>query len=120
MRIWIPISINEFEQFTLTKTLSAPTGFAVTKAWSETQEDQDEEVLEALVLELAAQNAPVVLVIEAAATEVPGTAGEVKLGEAISERQIRAIFAATPQEPDELLWFGPTEVIEVKAFIGLD
>ena len=120
MRVWVPVTIDEFQQFTLSKTLAISSGLAVTTAWSATQEDQDEEVLEALILELATQNSPIVLVIEAAATEALGDSGEVTLAEAISERQIRAIFASTPQEPDEMLWFGPTEVIEAKAFIGLD
>ena len=53
------------------------------------------------------------------ATELAGDSGEVTLTQVINQGLIRAIFASSPQEPDEMLWFGPTERSEVKDFLGL-
>ena len=120
MRVWVPISIQQFTLFDLDRTVLVQSGFAVTPAWAANQEDQDLEVLEAQILELAGQTSPVVLVAEMPATELPGNGGQVAIPNAISERQVLAIFAASPQEPEEMLWFGPTERLEAKAFLGID
>jgi hypothetical protein len=120
MRVWVPVSVEQFLIFDRTGSLEVSTGFAVTQAFSLDQPDQDEEVLASQILELASAEKSIVLVVEVAGNESPGTSGAVFLTQLITEPVIRAIFASSPQEPDEMLWFGPTERLEVKDFLGLD
>lgn len=120
MRVWVPVSIEDFLVFDQTGTLEVSKGYSVTPAFTQEQSEQDEEVLEAQILEIASLVKPIVLVAEASATEIAGGSGEVTLTQVLSQPLIRAIFASSPQEPDEMLWFGPTERPEVKDFLGLD
>ena len=120
MRVWVPVSIEDFLVFDQTGTLEVSKGYSVTPAFTQEQSEQDEEVLEALILETASSAKPIVLVAEASATQIAGGSGEVTLTQALTQPLIRAIFASSPQEPDEMLWFGPTERPEVKDFLGLD
>ena len=120
MRVWVPVSIQDFLVFDQTGSLEAAAGYSVTQGFAQVQSDQDEEVLEAQILEIASLDKPLVLVVEAMATELAGDSGEVTLTQVINQGLIRAIFASSPQEPDEMLWFGPTERPEVKDFLGLD
>jgi len=119
MRVWVPISIQEFLAFDQSGSLEVSSGYALTQGFAQTQLDQDEEVLEAQILEIASLGSHIVLVVEALATEKGGDGGEVTLTQVINQGLIRAIFASSPQEPDEMLWFGPTEAPEVKDFLGL-
>ena len=120
MRVWVPVSIEQFLVFDQTGTLEVSKGYSVTPAFTQEQSEQDEEVLEALILETASLDKPIVLVAEASATQIAGGSGEVTLTQVLSQPLIHAIFASSPQEPDEMLWFGPTERPEVKDFLGLD
>jgi hypothetical protein len=120
MRVWVPVSTEQFLVFDQTGTLEVSKGYAVTPAFTQEQSEQDEEVLEAQILEIASLDKPIVLVVEASATQISGGSGEVTLTQVLSQPLIRAIFASSPQEPDEMLWFGPTERPEVKDFLGLD
>ena len=120
MRVWVPVSIEDFLVFDETGTLEVSKGYSVTPAFTQEQSEQDEEVLEALILETASLDKPIVLVAEASATQIAGGSGEVALTQVLTQPLIRAIFASSPQEPDEMLWFGPTERPEVKDFLGLD
>lgn len=120
MRVWVPVSIHEFLAFDQTGSLEAATGYSVTIGFAQAQSDQDQEVLEAQILEIASIDKPLVLVVEAMAAEVAGDRGEVTLNQVINQGLIRAIFASSPQEPAEMLWFGPTELSEVKDFLGLE
>ena len=120
MRVWVPVSIQDFLVFDQTGTLEVSKGYSVTPAFTQEQSEQDEEVLEALILETASLDKPIVLVAEASATQIAGGSGEVTLTQVLTQPLIRAIFASSPQEPDEMLWFGPTERPEVKDFLGLD
>ena len=120
MRVWVPVSIEDFLAFDQTGTLEVSKGYSVTPAFTQEQSEQDEEVLEALILETASLDKPIVLVVEASATQIAGESGEVTLTQVLTQPLIRAIFASSPQEPDEMLWFGPTERPEVKDFLGLD
>jgi hypothetical protein len=120
MRVWVPVSIEDFLVFDQTGTLEVSKGYSVTPAFTQEQSEQDEEVLEALILETASSVKPIVLVAEASATQIAGGSGEVTLTQVLTQPLIRAIFASSPQEPDEMLWFGPTERPEVKDFLGLD
>ena len=120
MRVWVPVSIQDFLVFDQTGTLEVSKGYSVTPAFTQEQSEQDEEVLEALILETASLDKPIVLVVEASATQIAGGSGEVTLTQVLTQPLIRAIFASSPQEPDEMLWFGPTERPEVKDFLGLD
>jgi len=119
MRVWVPVSIQEFLAFDQSGSLEVSSGFALTQGFAQGQSDQDEEVLEAQILEIASLGSPIVLVVEALATEKGGDGGEVTLTQVINQGLIRAIFASSPQEPDKMLWFGPTEAPEVKDFLGL-
>ena len=120
MRVWVPVSIEDFLVFDQTGTLEVSKGYSVTPGFTEEQSEQDEEVLEALILETASLDKPIVLVAEVSATQIAGGSGEVTLTQVLTQPLIRAIFASSPQEPDEMLWFGPTERTEVKDFLGLD
>ena len=120
MRVWVPVSIQDFLVFDQTGTLEVSKGYSVTPAFTQEQSEQDEEVLEAQILEIAGLAKPIVLVAEASATAIAGGSGEVTLTQVLTQPLIRAIFASSPQEPDEMLWFGPTERPEVKDFLGLD
>lgn len=120
MRVWVPISIEQFLVFDQTGSLEVSPGYCVTQGFAQAQSDQDEEVLEAQILEIASLGKPLVLVVEAMATQQAGDGGEVTLTQVINQSLIRAIFASSPQEPDEMLWFGPTERCEVKDFLALE
>ncbi|MDP4895940.1 MAG: hypothetical protein NWQ60_02075 [Candidatus Nanopelagicales bacterium] len=120
MRVWVPCSIEAFLSFDQTGSLEVVTGYSVTAGFAQGQADQDDEVLEAQILEIAGSGKPIVLVVEAMATAQAGDGGEVTLTQVINQSLIRAIFASSPQEPDEMLWFGPTEWLEVKDFLGLE
>ena len=120
MRVWVPVSIEDFLVFDETGTLEVSKGYSVTPAFTQEQSEQDEEVLEALILETASLDKPIVLVAEVSATQIADGSGEVTLTQGLTQPLIRAIFASSPQEPDEMLWFGPTERPEVKDFLGLD
>ena len=120
MRVWVPVSIQDFLVFDQTGTLEVSKGYSVTPAFTQEHSEQDEEVLEALILETASLDKPIVLVAEVSATQIADGSGEVTLTQVLSQPLIRAIFASSPQEPDEMLWFGPTERPEVKDFLGLD
>ena len=120
MRVWVPVSIQDFLVFDETGTLEVSKGYSVTPAFTQEQSEQDEEVLEALILETASLDKPIVLVAEVSATQIADGSGEVTLTQVLTQPLIRAIFASSPQEPDEMLWFGPTERPEVKDFLGLD
>ena len=120
MRVWVPVSIQDFLVFDQTGTLEVSKGYSVTPAFTQEQSEQDEEVLEALILETASLDKPIVLVAEVSATQIADGSGEVTLTQVLTQPLIRAIFASSPQEPDEMLWFGPTERPEVKDFLGLD
>lgn len=120
MRVWVPVSIEDFLVFDETGTLEVSKGYSVTPAFTQEQSEQDEEVLEAQILEIASLDKPIVLVAEVSATQIAGGSGEVTLTQVLTQPLIRAIFASSPQEPDEMLWFGPTERPEVKDFLGLD
>ena len=120
MRVWVPVSIQDFLVFEQTGTLEVSKGYSVTPAFTQEQSEQDEEVLEALILETASLDKPIVLVAEVSATQIADGSGEVTLTQVLTQPLIRAIFASSPQEPDEMLWFGPTERPEVKDFLGLD
>jgi hypothetical protein len=120
MRVWVPVSIQDFLVFDQTGTLEVSKGYSVTPAFTQEQAEQDEEVLEAQILEIAGLAKPIVLVAEASATAIAGGSGEVTLTQVLTQPLIRAIFASSPQEPDEMLWFGSTERPEVKDFLGLD
>ena len=120
MRVWVPVSIEDFLVFDQTGTLEVSKGYSVTPAFTQDQSEQDEEVLEALILETASLDKPIVLVAEVSATQIADGSGEVTLTQVLTQPLIRAIFASSPQEPDEMLWFGPTERPEVKDFLGLD
>lgn len=120
MRVWVPCSIEAFLSFDQTGSLEVVTGYSVTAGFAQGQADQDDEVLEAQILEIAGSGKPIVLVVEAMATAQAGDGGEVTLTQVINQSLIRAIFASSPQEPDEMLWFGPTERLEVKDFLGLE
>lgn len=120
MRVWVPVSIEQFLLLDQTGSLEVSAGYSVTLGFAQGQAEQDEEVLEAQILEIASLGKPLVLVVEALATELAGTGGEVTLTQVINQPIIRAIFASSPQEPDEMLWFGPTERPEVKDFLGLE
>jgi len=120
MRVWVPVSIEDFLVFDETGTLEVSKGYSVTPAFTQEQSEQDEEGLEAQILEIASLDKPIVLVAEASATQIAGGSGEVTLTQVLTQPLIRAIFASSPQEPDEMLWFGPTERPEVKDFLGLD
>ena len=120
MRVWVPVSIQDFLVFDQTGTLEVSKGYSVTPAFTQEQSEQDEEVLEALILETASLDKPIVLVAEVSATQIAGGSGEVTLTQVLTQPLIRAIFASSPQEPDEMLWFGSTERPEVKDFLGLD
>jgi hypothetical protein len=119
MRVWVPISTDQLLELEKNRSLPGLQGFAVTDSWAASREDQDEEVLESDILAVAASLSPIVVVVEAPAEQTSGNSGAVQLSNAIGERQIQAIFAASPQEPDEMLWFGPTERLEILDFLSL-
>ena len=79
MRVWVPVSIQDFLVFDQTGSLEAAAGYSVTQGFAQVQSDQDEEVLEAQILEIAGSGKPLVLVVEAMATELAGDSGEVTL-----------------------------------------
>jgi len=75
------------------------------KSWDET----DPEVLEAEILQAAGTVSRLVVVAECLAEVQNSESGQIVISNPIAKAQIQAIFAAKAAEPEDFLWFGPTE-----------
>ena len=109
MRVWIPVSGQQISEFKVSKVLTAQSGYAVTDAWAQSWDETDPEVLEAEILQVAGADSRLVMVAECAAKIVDSETGQISLPNPIAKAQIQAIFAAKASEPEDFLWFGPTE-----------
>ena len=107
MRVWIPVSGQQINEFKVSKVLTAQSGYAVTDGWAQSWDETDPEVLEAEILQVAGADSRLVMVAECAAEIVDSETGQISLPNPIA--QIQAIFAAKATEPEDFLWFGPTE-----------
>jgi hypothetical protein len=109
MRVWIPVSVQQINEFNDSKVLSAQSGYAVTQDWAQSWEETDPEVLEAEILQVAGMESRLVVVAECLAEIQNAETGQVLMPNPIAKAQIQAIFAAKAAEPEDFLWFGPTE-----------
>ena len=109
MRVWIPVSVLQVNEFKDSKVLTAQNGYAVTDGWAQSWDETDPEVLEAEILQVAGMESRLVLVAECQAEVRNDETGQVLLPNPIAKAQIQAIFAAKAAEPEDFLWFGPTE-----------
>ena len=109
MRVWIPVSVLQVSEFKDSKVLTAQNGYAVTEGWAQSWDETDPEVLEAEILQVAGSDSRLVMVAECVAEIVDSETGQISLPNPISKGQIQAIFAAKASEPEDFLWFGPTE-----------
>jgi len=109
MRVWIPVSVQQVSEFIASKVLVATGGYAVTQDWANTWDETDSEVLEAEILQLAGLESRLVVVAECIADVQNPETGQISISNPIAKAQIQAIFAAKAAEPQDFLWFGPTE-----------
>jgi hypothetical protein len=109
MRVWIPVSIEQINEFQVAGVLVANQGYAVTEGWAQSWEETDPEVLEAEILQVAGLDSRLVVVAECLANVENTESGQISISNPIAKAQIQAIFAATGAQPQDFLWFGPTE-----------
>ena len=109
MRVWIPVSVLQISEFKDSNVLIAASGYSVTADWAQGWDETDPEVLEAEILQAAGTESRLVVVAECLAEVVDSHTGQISLPNPIAKAQIQAIFAAKSTEPQDFLWFGPTE-----------
>jgi hypothetical protein len=109
MRVWIPVSVQQINEFRSSSVLQVSSGYSVTDDWAQTWDETDPEVLEAEILQVAGADSRLVVVAECMADVQNSTTGQTSISNPIAKAQIQAIFAAKVAEPEEFLWFGPTE-----------
>jgi len=109
MRVWIPVSVQQINEFKSSNVLQVSSGYAVTEEWAQFWDETDSEVLEAEILQVAGSESRLVVVAECLATVQNEQTGHVGISNPIAKAQIQAIFAATGTDPQDFLWFGPTE-----------
>ena len=109
MRVWIPVSVQQLSEFKDSNAMTASSGYSVTQDWAQTWDESDPEVLEAEILQVAGLESRLVVVAECLAKVQNGETGQISISNPIAKAQIQAIFAAQAIEPQDFLWFGPTE-----------
>jgi hypothetical protein len=109
MRVWIPVTAERVSEFKTSNVLRVASGYSVTDDWAQTWDETDPEVLEAEILQVAGVESRLVVVAECMADVQNSTTGQTSISNPIAKAQIQAIFAAKVAEPEEFLWFGPTE-----------
>jgi hypothetical protein len=109
MRVWIPVTAQQISEFKESKVLTAQSGYAVTDGWAQSWDETDSEVLEAEILQAAGTESRLVVVAECLAEVQNSETGQISISNPVAKAQIQAIFAAKSAEPEDFLWFGPTE-----------
>ena len=109
MRVWIPVTAQQVSEFKGSNVLVATSGYAVTEDWAQSWDETDPEVLEAEILQAAGTESRLVVVAECLAEVQNSESGQIAISNPIAKAQIQAIFAAKASEPEDFLWFGPTE-----------
>ena len=109
MRVWIPVTAQQISEFKESKVLTAQSGYAVTDGWAQSWDETDPEVLEAEILQAAGTESRLVVVAECLAEIQNSETGQISIPNPVAKAQIQAIFAARASEPEDFLWFGPTE-----------
>jgi hypothetical protein len=109
MRVWIPVSAQQISEFKDSNVLVAAAGYAVTEDWAQSWDETDPEVLEAEILQAAGAESRLIVVAECLAEVQNSETGRISISNPIAKAQIQAIFAAKAAEPEDFLWFGPTE-----------
>ena len=109
MRVWIPVTAQQIIEFKDSNVLAATQGYTVTQGWAQDWDESDPEVLEAEILQVAGSDSRIVVVAECMAEVQNSQTGQASISNPIAKAQIQAIFAAKASEPQDFLWFGPTE-----------
>ena len=109
MRVWIPVTTQQVSEFKASNVLAVTSGYAVTEDWAQSWDETDPEVLEAEILQAAGTESRLVVVSECLAEVQNSESGQIAISNPIAKAQIQAIFAAKASEPQDFLWFGPTE-----------
>lgn len=109
MRVWIPVTVRQISEFKASNVLTTSHGYSVTDGWAQSWDETDPEVLEAEILQVAGADSRLVVVAECAATIQNQETGQISISNPIAKAQIQAIFAAQATDPEDFLWFGPTE-----------
>ena len=109
MRVWIPVTVQQINEFNASNVLQAASGYAVTEEWAQSWDETDSEVLEAEILQVAGSDSRLVVVAECLAEVKDSETGQIVISNPIAKAQIQAIFAAHATDPQDFLWFGPTE-----------
>lgn len=112
MRVWIPVTAQQVSEFEDSNVLKVSNGYAVSDDWARTWDESDPEVLEAEILQVAGIESRLVVVAECLAEIQNAETGRILISNPIAKAQIQAIFAAKASEPQDFLWFGPTEPAE--------
>jgi hypothetical protein len=134
MRVYLPGNKSDLDLLANDQNLTGRSGFALLPEWTGLQPDDDPEILEEELVYLAAAQSlldgqRIVLVADLAAEVISGPEGTVQVGN-FGKKQILALFGddstnksailagADPNSLD-LTWFGPTEILNFKDFLGI-
>jgi hypothetical protein len=109
MRVWVPVSVQQINEFKASNVLTASHGYSVTDGWAQSWDETDSEVLEAEILQVAGADSRLVVVVECLAEVQDSDTGQISISNPIAKAQIQAIFASQASDPQDFLWFGPTE-----------
>lgn len=138
MRVYLPASSSDIDSLRSSELLSGRIGYSLQEQWVNSQQDQDPEVLDELLLFQAATDSlenfgqvtgrRIVLVVEMPAESIDPATAKVKV-DSIDPKQIQAMFCddlankkaiLAGQDPSDLdlTWFGPTEILEISDFLA--
>lgn len=134
MRVYLPGTYSDIELLQSGQNIPGRTGYALLPEWAAAMPDQDPELLEEELVYLAGTKSlnngqRIVLVAELPAEVVNPAEAEVSTPGEIGPKQILALFGddlanktailagSDPLELD-LTWFGPTEILNFKDFLG--
>lgn len=138
MRIYIPASVAALRDLDSQKTWDAEYAYALTMEWQNSQEDQDSEVLEDILLHIAGDASleldpkavsRIVIVAECPASVDDAQEALVKPMGAVQLRTVAAVFAdgvdarnllksGESVEGEDLMWFAAQEIPALLAEIN--
>ena len=116
MRAWIPATPEHLTSLQSSAQFACEVGFAVTPEWAQSWDETDPEVLEYQILAEVGQRTRLVIVAECQGTVANAELGEIEISGPIIKANVHAVFASNSADPQDFLWFGPTELPEALAW----
>ena len=116
MRAWVPVQPEHLTSFQSAAQFACDLGFVVTPEWAQSWDETDTEVLEAQILADAGQHSRLVIVCECQGSITNADSGQIAVSDPVIKANVYAVFAANSVNPQDFLWFGPTELPEALAW----